>query len=107
MKFLQGRNNNNNRKKAELKVETISPQNVNQAAARQMYCTLCLAAELKQVMCLVAYVCPRDKLIRPSLQPCFMSDEFLILSPSKSKAFSQANTLIVFHIYLSDKSLKL
>lgn len=81
--------------------------NVNQAAAKQTYFTLRLAAKTKQVMCLVAYVCPQDKLIRLSPQPCFILDEFLILLPGKYTAISQANTIHVTHIYLSDKLLKL
>lgn len=66
-------------------------QNVNQAAAKQTYFTLWLAAEPKQVMCLVAYVYPQDNLIRLSPQPCFILDEFLILLPGKSTAIRQAN----------------
>lgn len=82
-------------------------QNVNQAAAKQTYFTLWLAAKPKQVMCLIAYVCPQDKLIRLSPRPHFILDEFLILLPGESTVITQANTIHVSHIYLLDRLLKL
>lgn len=103
----QKQNNGGGKNKSQTSKHAFVFQNVNHAAAKQTYFTLWLAAEPKQVMCLVAYVCPQDKLIRLSPQPCFILDEFLILLPGKSTASSQANTIHVPHISLSDKLLKL
>lgn len=52
----------------------------------------------KQVMCLVAYVSPQDKIIRLSPRPCFILDEFQKFLPGKFTACSQANTKHVSYI---------
>lgn len=93
--------------KPDLKTDTFFPQNLNQAAAKQTYFTLWLAAKPKQVMCLLAYVCPQDKLIRLSPRPCFIRDEFIIILPDKSTTISQANTIWILCIYLLDSSCNL
>lgn len=81
--------------------------NVNQAAVKQTYFTLWLAADASHASHLVTYVCPQDKLIRLSAKSCFILDEFLLLLPEKATASSQANKIYVPHINLQNKSLKL
>lgn len=96
----QAQNKSSGRNKSQTSEHTSVFRNIHQAAAKQTYFTLWLAAEPKQVMCPVAYVCPRDKLIRLSPQPCFILDEILILLPGDSTTISQANAIHVSHIYL-------
>lgn len=103
----QNQNESSGENKSQTSEQTSVFQNVNQAAAKQTYFTLWLAAKPKQVMCLLAYVCPLDKLIRLSPQRCFILDEFIILLPGKSTTISQANTICISHIYLLNKLLKL
>lgn len=82
-------------------------QNVNQAAVKQTYFILWLAADASHASHLVTYVCPQDKLIRLPPKPCFILDEFLLLLQEKATTSSQASTIYVPRVRLQNKSLRL